>query len=190
MLYDLKKDTWKIHDLEHATLRVSPNSTYKIYNALFGLEKQIISPEDSLIPWNGNNYPFEAWNADQTLPTAMNASVNWYFQAIDEQLGVSFVQEYLQKMGYGNEDLRGDFSSYWMESSLKISPIEQVELLIRLQNQSLGFAPENVKAVKDAIHISSSSFGNLYGKTGTGRVNGQDINCLLYTLTLPTNREV
>ncbi len=63
-----------------------------------------------------------------------------------------------------------------MESSLKISPIEQVELLIRLQNQSLGFAPENVKAVKDAIHISSSSFGNLYGKTGTGRVNGQDIN--------------
>lgn len=176
VLYDLKKDTWKIHDLEHATLRVSPNSTYKIYNALFGLEKQIISPEDSLIPWNGNNYPFEAWNADQTLPTAMNASVNWYFQAIDEQLGVSFVQEYLQKMGYGNEDLRGDFSSYWMESSLKISPIEQVELLIRLQNQSLGFAPENVKAVKDAIHISSSSFGNLYGKTGTGRVNGQDIN--------------
>ena len=70
VLYDLKKDTWKIHDLEHATLRVSPNSTYKIYNALFGLEKQIISPEDSLIPWNGNNYPFEAWNADQTLPTA------------------------------------------------------------------------------------------------------------------------
>lgn len=122
VLYDLKKDTWKIHDLEHATLRVSPNSTYKIYNALFGLEKQIISPEDSLIPWNGNNYPFEAWNADQTLPTAMNASVNWYFQAIDEQLGVSFVQEYLQKMGYGNEDLSGDFSSYWMESSLKISP--------------------------------------------------------------------
>lgn len=176
VLYDLKKDTWKIHDLEHATLRVSPNSTYKIYNALFGLEKQIISPEDSLIPWNGNNYPFEAWNADQTLPTAMNASVNWYFQAIDEQLGVSFVQEYLQKMGYGNEDLSGDFSSYWMESSLKISPIEQVELLIQLQNQSLGFAPENVKTVKDAIHISSSSFGNLYGKTGTGRVNGQDLN--------------
>ena len=63
-----------------------------------------------------------------------------------------------------------------MESSLKISPIEQVELLIRLQNHSLGFAPENVKAIKDAIHISSSSFGDFYGKTGTGRVNGQDIN--------------
>ena len=106
----------------------------------------------------------------------MSASVNWYFEYIDEQLGKTSVQEYLHNIGYGNEDLSGDFSSYWMESSLKISPIEQVELLTRLQNQDLGFAPENVNAVKDAIHISSSSFGDFYGKTGTGRVNGQDIN--------------
>ena len=116
VLYDLKKDTWKIHDMERATLRVSPNSTYKIYNALFGLEKDIITPENSFIKWNGIPYPFEAWNADQTLPSAMNTSVNWYFGYIDEQLGETSVQEYLHKIGYGNEDLSGNFSSYWMES--------------------------------------------------------------------------
>ena len=176
VLYDLKKDTWKIHDMERATLRIAPNSTYKIYNALFGLEKDIITPENSFIKWNGITYPFEAWNKEQILSSAMSASVNWYFGYIDEQLGETSVQEYLHKIGYGNENLSGNFSSYWMESSLKISPIEQVELLTRLQNQNLGFTPENVNAVKDAIHISSSSFGNFYGKTGTGRVNGQDIN--------------
>ena len=176
VLYDLKKDTWKIHDMERATLRIAPNSTYKIYNALFGLEKDIITPENSFIKWNGIPYPFEAWNKDQILSSAMSASVNWYFGYIDEQLGETSVQEYLHKIGYGNEDLSGNFSSYWMESSLKISPIEQVELLTRLQTQNLGFTPENVKAVKDAIHISTSSFGDFYGKTGTGRVNGQDIN--------------
>ena len=176
VLYDLKGDIWKIYDMERATLQVAPNSTYKIYDALFGLENGIITPENSLIEWNGNSYPFEAWNRNQTLPSAMEASVNWYFQAIDEQLGASQVQKYLHEIGYGNEDLSGDFSSYWLESSLKISPIEQVELLTKLQNNSLGFALKNVKAVKDAIHISSSDFGNLYGKTGTGRVNGKDIN--------------
>ena len=176
VLYDLKKDTWKIHDMERATLRIAPNSTYKIYNALFGLEKDIITPENSFIKWNGITYPFEAWNKDQILSSAMSASINWYFGYIDEQLGETSVQEYLHKIGYGNEDLSSNFSSYWMESSLKISPIEQVELLTRLQNQNLGFTPENVNAVKNAIHISSSSFGNFYGKTGTGRVNGQDIN--------------
>lgn len=176
VLYDLENDTWSIHDMEHATLRVAPNSTYKIYDALFGLEGGIITPENSLIAWNGESYPFEAWNADQTLQSAMNSSVNWYFQAVDEQLGASNVYSYIQEISYGNENMSGDFSTYWMESSLKISPIEQVELLTKLQNNSFGFTPENINAVKDSICLSSSDAGTFYGKTGTGRVDGQDVN--------------
>ncbi len=176
VLYDLGNDAWSIHDIEHATLRVAPDSTYKIYDALFGLEEGVITPEDSFIAWNGESCPFEAWNADQTLQSAMTSSVNWYFQAVDERLGASDVYSYVQEIGYGNENMSGDFSSYWMESSLEISPIEQVELLTKLQNNSFGFAPENINAVKDAICLSASDAGTFYGKTGTGRVNGQDIN--------------
>ena len=51
--------------MEHASLRVAPNSTYKIYDALFGLEEGVITPENSFIAWNGENYPFKAWNTDQ-----------------------------------------------------------------------------------------------------------------------------
>lgn len=176
VLYNQKSDTWNIYNKEHASLRVAPDSTYKIYNALFGLEENIITSDDSLIEWNGETYPFEAWNADQTLQSAMSSSVNWYFQTVDEQLGESKVYDYIQKIGYGNENISGNFSTYWMESSLKISPIEQVELLIKLENNSFGFTSENIKAVKDAICLSSSDTGTLYGKTGTGRVDGQDVN--------------
>ena len=176
VLYDLGNDAWSIHDKEHATLRVAPNSAYKIYDALFGLEEGVITPENSFIAWNGESYPFEAWNADQTLQSAMNSSVNWYFQTVDEQLGSSSVYNYIQEIGYGNENTNGDFSTYWMESSLKISPIEQVELLTKLHNNSFEFSPENINAVKDAILLSSSDAGTLYGKTGTGRVDGQDVN--------------
>ena len=176
VLYDLENDAWSIHDKEHATLRVAPNSTYKIYDALFGLEEDIITPENSFIAWNGETYPFEAWNADQTLQSAMNSSVNWYFESVDEQLGAANISNYIQEIGYGNENISGDFSTYWMESSLKISPIEQVELLTQLQNNNFGFAPENINAVKDSICLSSSDAGTFYGKTGTGRVDGQDVN--------------
>ena len=176
VLYDLEDDAWSIHNMEHATLRVAPNSTYKIYDALFGLEEDIITPENSFIAWNGETYPFEAWNADQTLQSAMNSSVNWYFESVDKQLGAAAISNYIQEIGYGNENMSGDFSTYWMESSLKISPIEQVELLTRLQNNSFGFALENINAVKDAIRLSSSDAGTFYGKTGTGRVDGQDVN--------------
>ena len=176
VLYDLGNDAWSIHDIEHATLRVAPDSTYKIYDALFGLEEGVITPQDSFIAWNGENYPFEAWNADQTLQSAMASSVNWYFQSVDEQLGTASVYDYIKEIGYGNKNMSGDFSTYWMESSLKISPIEQVELLTQLQNNNFGFAPENINAVKDSICLSSSDAGTFYGKTGTGRVDGQDVN--------------
>ena len=176
VLYDLGNDAWSIHDIEHATLRVAPDSTYKIYDALFGLEEGVITPEDSFIAWNGESYPFEAWNADQTLQSAMSSSVNWYFQSVDEQLGTTSVYDYIKEIGYGNKNMSGDFSTYWMESSLKISPIEQVELLTQLQNNNFGFAPENINAVKDSICLSSSDAGTFYGKTGTGRVDGQDVN--------------
>jgi len=176
VLYDSENDAWSIHDMDHATLRVSPDSTYKIYDALFGLEKEIITPENSFIAWNGEIYPFEAWNADQTLQSAMNSSVNWYFESVDKQLGADNISDYIRLIEYGNEMISGDSSAYWMESSLKISPIEQVELLTRLQKNSFGFAPENINAVKDAIRLSSSDAGTLYGKTGTGRVDGQDVN--------------
>ena len=175
VLYDLKGDTWSIYDMEHATLRTAPNSTYKIYDALFGLEEGIITPEASLA-WNGTDYPFEAWNADQNLYSAMESSVNWYFQEIDRQIGVSALRNYVKKIGYGNENINSDLSSYWMQSTLKISPVEQVELLKDLYNNDFGFTLENVNTIKDSICLFSSDDRSFYGKTGTGRIDGQDVN--------------
>lgn len=176
VLYDLGNDDWNIYDMENATKRVSPDSTYKIYDALFGLEEGIITSDNSLMAWDKKIYPFEEWNMDQNLDSAMKSSVNWYFDKINEQLGISCAYNYIKKIGYGNENISGDISSYWLESSLKISPVEQVELLKKLYNNEWDFSSENVVAVKDSIRLSVSESGTLYGKTGTGRVNGQDVN--------------
>lgn len=176
VLYNLEEDTWQIYNMEQAEKRISPDSTYKIYDALFALEEGIITPDNSFVAWDGQENPFAAWNTDQTLSSAMASSVNWYFQTMDTQLGNDRLAAYFQKIGYGNADVTGDISSYWMESSLKISPIEQVELLMKLHQNEFDFKAENIEAVKEAIQLSASSDTVLYGKTGTGRVNGKDIN--------------
>lgn len=126
--------------------------------------------------WDGTPYPFDAWNQDQTLSSAMESSVNWYFQSLDEQLGSRRISRYLRELGYGNQKIGGGSANYWLESSLKISPIEQVELLTDLYKNTWGFAPENVRAVQDSILLSSTEQGCFYGKTGTGRVDGKDVN--------------
>ena len=67
VLYDLNNNRWSIYNEEQASVRVSPDSTYKIYDALFALEEGIISPDASGLAWDGTLYPFESWNQDQTL---------------------------------------------------------------------------------------------------------------------------
>ncbi len=176
VLYDATEDSWRIYNKEYAETRIAPASTFKIYSALFGLESGIITPEQSMIPWNGENYIYDLWNADQTLESAMQNSVTWYFQALDRQTGLPSIKEYVQKTGYGNQVIEGDTSSYWLNSALRISPIEQVEMLNKLYYNQFGFSPENIKTVKDSIRLYSINDGTLSGKTGTEEVDGKNMS--------------
>lgn len=176
VLYDQSADRWNIYNMEHASTRVSPNSTYKIYDALLGLESGIITPEHSTFTWNGEPYPFHSWEADQDLTSAIHNSVNWYFQAIDSQAGFEAVRTFLQTINYGNQNTGTNLNLYWTDFSLKISPIEQVELLQDFYQNNFHFDSKNIQAVKKALLLSTTSSGSLYGKTGTGRVNGKDVN--------------
>lgn len=176
VLYDQSADKWNIYNMEHASTRVSPNSTYKIYDALLGLESGIITPEHSTFTWNGEPYPFHSWEANQDLTSAIHNSVNWYFQAIDSQAGFEAVRTFLQTINYGNQNTGTNLNLYWTDFSLKISPIEQVELLQDFYQNNFHFDSKNIQAVKKALLLSTTSSGSLYGKTGTGRVNGKDVN--------------
>ncbi|MCT1902366.1 BlaR1 family beta-lactam sensor/signal transducer [Oceanobacillus sojae] len=176
VLYDMQKDAYHIYNEDQSTLRVSPDSTYKIYSALFGLEENVITPEQNRIEWDGVEQPYEQWNGDQNLETALNRSVNWYFQQIDQEIGLDNVQSYLNQIHYGNQDTSGGLEQYWLESSLKISPVEQVELLHSFYNNSFDFQEEHIEAVKNALQMDENDGSALYGKTGTGNVNGKDIN--------------
>lgn len=176
VLYNSRENSWSVYDPDNARKRISPNSTYKIYDALLGLESGVISPENSVISWNGEACPFEAWEGDQDLNSAMKNSVNWYFQSIDSQLGSDSIKSFLHTIQYGNQQTGSDMDLYWTDSSLKISPLEQVELLKKFNENEFHFSPDNISAVKKALQLSSSDAGNFFGKTGTGRIEGRDVN--------------
>lgn len=176
VLFDASEEKWSIYNPELAVIRYSPDSTYKIYDALFALDRSLITPHNSERRWDGTVYPFDTWQRDQDLNSAIRDSVNWYFQELDKEIGIRKIEQYIHTIGYGNRRLAGDSNDYWLESSLKISPVEQVELLKRFHEKELPFSEENLSAVKDALRIEDRGNTVLYGKTGTGRVNEKDIN--------------
>ena len=64
--------------------------------------------------------------------------MNWYFQTIDQQIDKKSIAEFLSHMNYGNENITSSINSYWLESTLKISPIEQVNVLRNLDSNLYG----------------------------------------------------
>lgn len=176
VLFDMRADSWQIYNEPRASLRVSPDSTYKIYSGLEALEKELITPGDTSLSWDGTEYPIIQWNRDQTLGSALQYSVNWYFQTLDRQAGLDSLEKFYRQIGYGNQDLSGGISQFWLESSLRISALEQVQLLKKFYTNEFRFREENIRAVKDAMLLSSSGGRRLYGKTGTGNVDGEYVN--------------
>lgn len=176
VLYDMNADYYTIYNQDQSTLRISPNSTYKIFSALLGLEANVISPDHSTMKWNGIPYPFDAWNQDHDLSSAMAYSVTWYFQKLDQMLQEDKIEAYLKQINYGNHDISGGLAGYWLESSLRISPVEQVQLLRDFYINKFQFEQKNIQAVKEAIQLEEANGSVLSGKTGTGSVNEKNIN--------------
>ncbi|MEK4197979.1 BlaR1 family beta-lactam sensor/signal transducer [Cytobacillus sp. FSL K6-0265] len=176
VLYDEAKNQYIVHNREKSMQRISPDSTYKIFSALFALDAGYITEQASTLSWDGENQPFAAWNQDHNLASALQSSVNWYFQRLDTMAGEEALQANLQRIHYGNTDTSGGVKDFWNESSLKISPVEQVELLQSFYHHQLGFKKAHTTKVQDALLMESHTGNRLYGKTGTGTINGINKN--------------
>lgn len=103
----------------------------------------------------------------------MKNSVNWYFQNMDNQLGLKKVKDFFIKINYGNKRVGLFTNDYWLKPVLKISPFEQADMMRKLYKNDFGFSSENVNAVKKSIFISREKDISLYGKTGSGIINGK-----------------
>lgn len=172
VMYSMKKDKYYIYNEKESRKRYSPDSTYKIYLALFGLDRHIISDKNSRMSWNHNHYPFDSWNKDQDLNTAIQNSVDWYFERISNQLSKNYTSDQLKQLNYGNKNL-GSYKAYWLEDSLKISNLEQVIVLKNMMEQNNHFSKNEKKQLSSSLLIRKNENYELYGKTGTGIVNGK-----------------
>ena len=176
IIYDIQADTYIAFNASEMTRRVSPCSTYKIYSALNALEMETISPTNNTLVWDGSPNYYESWNQNHDLKSAMHYSVNWYFQRLDQLSGKENTEGFFQKIHYGTGSLGDDPDGFWNGSGIRISALEQVELLTKLYHRELPAQPNNVDAVLAAMLTNSEDSVRLYAKTGTGRLGNQNVS--------------
>ena len=123
------------------------------------------------------------WHGEHTPATYMQKSVVWFSHEITQRLGKEKFQEYINRLNYGNRDVSGTpgqddgLLNSWLETSLKISPREQVEnILEKMLKTSLDISQDAqiktreimIKRDEDNKPIEWNNW-KLYGKTGGGR---------------------
>lgn len=167
VLYDAAQQRWLRYHPEECRVRTTPCSTFKVCNALIALETGVASGPDFSLPWDGTHYSIEPWNHDQTLLSAMSVSCLWYFQELAKRMGLERYQQILPKVGYGNANVSGGVTQFWLQSSLTISPNEQVEFLRRLSAHKLPFSDKTMDTVLDIMTLSTTGKTIFRGKTGT-----------------------
>ncbi|KZD12307.1 class D beta-lactamase [Oceanibaculum pacificum] len=159
---------------------VSPCSTFKVPLAVIGYDAGLLtSAKEPAIPYDpALNVSMEAWRQTTSPERWMRYSVVWYSQALTAELGMKRFQAYIDAFDYGNRDLSGDagkdngLTHAWLSSSLKISPVQQLDFLGRMLRHEL---PASARAqrlaaeIQPAFPLPGAPDGwAAYGKTGTG----------------------
>jgi beta-lactamase class D len=143
--------------------RLSPASTFKIPHALVALETGVVHP-DTVERWDGTKHPNQPhWDEDHTVVSAMRPSVLWFFQRIAPRVGAERMRGWLRRMRYGNADTSGSVTEYWVNGTLRISPLEQVEFLRQFYAATLPIAPVHQRLIRDALNQKGGWIENARG---------------------------
>ena len=182
VIYDPSENCYQIYNQELALTQRPPCSTFKIISSLIALENGIIQPDNSTRTWSGEIFPNEEWNTDIDFSDAFRASCVWYFREVIDEIGKDTIQEELNRLEYGNCDISDWYgrlntntdnpvlTGFWLESSLLISPKEQVELMERIFGDDTYYSERTLEQLKQVMLLSEQSKGDvsIYGKTGMG----------------------
>jgi len=160
--------------------RFSPASTFKVPLALIGYDAVILSNERT--PSWDYQPEFKAVKRDQKAvdPTIWERdSIIWFSREITRRLGNDRFAGYVSKFGYGNADVSGTpgkndgLTRSWVNSSLEISPVEQVDFLRRLLAHKLPVSDKAFTITQAIIPTFKAGGWTVQGKTGSTRLGSE-----------------
>jgi beta-lactamase class D len=161
--------------------RMSPCSTFKIPLSLMGYDASVLKDETNPIWDFQEEYDdwLPSWRVPQSPLSWMKYSCIWYSKVLSLKLGLRKIQNYLTSMEYGNQDASGGLvdpgplNPFWVNSSVKISPKEQVRFIQKMNRAELPISFSAIEMTKTILFKEELSEGwKLFGKTGW---SGSDI---------------
>ena len=145
LLLDYKTKQLHLVSTSHKDSLVTPLETFNFYEMLIGLESGIL--KDTLHLFEHLTSPLKAENSDENLSEAFFSQSPFAFKSLAYSIGEIKLNAWLSLLHYGNTTINNK-GSFWMDGTLKISPIQQLDLLKRMHLFNLPFSLENIAFAK------------------------------------------
>ena len=168
-MFDNSRGRFTIYNLDRFKERFSPASTFKIVNAMIGLQTGRLTTDSTVIPWDVVQRERPEWNQDLSLYRAFRYSSVPHFQTLARSIGRDTMQRWLDTLKYGNMRIGSAVDSFWLDTTLQISPDEQLGLVKRLYFRQLPFRASVQESVKKMMIQENNALYQLAYKTGMGR---------------------
>lgn len=165
-IFDPNENKYTIFDRKRMDTGFVPASTSKIIHSLIFLDSGALADENEILKWDGVKRSVEAWNKDHSLRTALPASAVWFYVEASKRVGREKMQKYYDAARYGNRSTEGFGADYWNTGSLRVTPREQIEFLVKFHQNRLPFSPQVIASVKEIMTEEKTGQYVLRAKTG------------------------
>ncbi|MBT1702538.1 penicillin-binding transpeptidase domain-containing protein [Chryseosolibacter indicus] len=179
-IYHYNSKKWFISDTSDAKMETLPASTFKIINLLIALETGTIKDENAVVKWIGKTdttlygYRPDIYR-DMTVKEAFELSAGWVFIELAKRIGKEKYLQYLKRSNYGNLNLTEQGADFWNFGAFAISPINQIDFLVRVYKNQLPFSKRNIGILKRVMIAEKANGYTIRAKTGWTRWEGNDI---------------
>ena len=144
-----------------------PASSFKVAHSIIAFETGVVSdPDKDILAWDGVERSFPDWNKDQTLRSAIAASAVPAYQQIARRIGTERMQAYMDLLDYGNRDIGGGIDRFWLSGQLRVSPVEQIAFLERLQRRALPVSRRSQDLAVHVMTVTKAGEGAIRVKSG------------------------
>lgn len=178
--FTIRDATGKVHtnDPQRCATPRRPYSTFKLANALLAVDLGILAGADAPMTWDKQAIPDQTdylavWREPHTLKSGMAVSAVPYFRTLALQIGEERMRAGLEKLAYGNRDMAGGLSRFWLtRGGLRISATEQLAFVEALARGTLPVGKPAQDVVRAVVELARTpdDTTRLHGKTGSGPI--------------------
>jgi bla regulator protein BlaR1 len=175
LMYHQKSNTYYYSDSIQIQKKFSPLQTFEPILGLIALESGFLKDtSERILPLDSDKMNKKCAEP-QSISSALKKNCNWFFRTLVHKIPNSVMTSWMSLLNYGNRDISDASADFWVNSSLQVSPQQQLDIFYKLYYYNLPFSFENTYFIRNNLTKTNLENGDLFTLTALGFDQGIEI---------------